>query len=279
MGAIGYVGQSLCYMSALQYASAGLVSLLLYLYPMLVTILSVLFLKEKLTKWNGLALVLATLGAALTANPQGGQWMGVLLAITAAIVYAGYIMIGSGVMAKVSAIQSSAVIFSSAALVFGGLTLLRGVKLPADISGWWVLVGMGILATLVPVSAFLAGLKRVGPRDASLLSTFEPVVTVVLAALILSEPIRVEMLLGGGLILLQDGDPIAGPCDRGVARSRSGASWRFRASLPLSNLTEGGDALTNVAKVCGSGGCDAASPNRHWRGRSGVSSPRIWSGP
>ena len=61
--------------------------------------------------------------------------------------------------------------------------------------------GMGIFATLVPVSAFLAGLKRVGPRDASLLSTFEPAVTVALAALILSEPVRMDMLLGGGLIL------------------------------------------------------------------------------
>jgi drug/metabolite transporter (DMT)-like permease len=201
MGAIGYVGQSLCYMSALQYASAGLVALLLYLYPMLVTILSVLILKDKLTKWNGLALLLATAGAALTANPQGGQWMGVLLAIIAAIVYAGYIIVGTGVMAQVSAVQSSAVIFSSAAFVFGLLSLLSGFHLPVDSSGWWVMGGMGIIATLVPVSAFLAGLKRVGPRDASLLSTFEPAVTVALAALILGEPVRMDMLLGGGLIL------------------------------------------------------------------------------
>ena len=72
MGAIGYVGQSLCYMSALQYASAGLVALLLYLYPMLVTILSVLILKDKLTKWNGLALLLATAGC--SPDCQSARW-------------------------------------------------------------------------------------------------------------------------------------------------------------------------------------------------------------
>jgi drug/metabolite transporter (DMT)-like permease len=47
MGAIGYVGQSFCYLSAVKYASAGLAALLLYLYPAFVFILSALFLKEK----------------------------------------------------------------------------------------------------------------------------------------------------------------------------------------------------------------------------------------
>lgn len=46
MGGVGYVGQSMCFFSALQYASAGLVALLLYLYPFLVTLLGVAFLKE-----------------------------------------------------------------------------------------------------------------------------------------------------------------------------------------------------------------------------------------
>lgn len=201
MGGLGYVGQSLCYMSAIQYASAGLVALLLYLYPMMVTVLSVIFLKEKLNKWGVIALLLATAGAALTANPQGGQSTGILLAIGAALIYAVYIIVGTGVMLNVSAIQSSSVIFSSAAVVYGMLTLLGGAQFPKDTGGWWTLAGMGVVATLVPVSAFLAGLKRLGPRDASLLSTFEPVVTVILAATILGEAIRPDMLLGGGLIV------------------------------------------------------------------------------
>jgi len=48
MGAIGYVGQSFSYLTAIKFASAGLVALLLYLYPMIVAGLSVLLLKEKL---------------------------------------------------------------------------------------------------------------------------------------------------------------------------------------------------------------------------------------
>ncbi|MCZ7009993.1 DMT family transporter, partial [Salmonella enterica] len=49
MGGIGYVGQSFCFFSALNHAQASLVALLLYLYPVFVTVMAALFLKEKLT--------------------------------------------------------------------------------------------------------------------------------------------------------------------------------------------------------------------------------------
>lgn len=201
MGGLGYVGQSFCFMSAIQYASTGLVSLLLYLYPVFVTLLTVIFQKVKLTSRTILALALATIGAALTANPQGGALPGIVLAISAALIYAVYILVGTGVMQKVSSVQSSFVIFASAALVFGGMTLARGPHWPATQTGWLAVGGIAVLATMIPVATFLAGLKIVGATDASLLSTLEPVVTVILAATILHESILPMMLLGGGLIL------------------------------------------------------------------------------
>src|SRR5512141_1583753 len=84
MGALGYVGQSFSYLSAIKYASAGLVALLLYLYPMFVFILSVLVLREKVTWLQSAALVLALIGTALTVDPQGGQLLGILFSISAA---------------------------------------------------------------------------------------------------------------------------------------------------------------------------------------------------
>src|SRR5512140_2071667 len=59
MGAIGYVGQSYCYLTAIRYASAGLVALLLYLYPVFVALLSGLFYHEKITRLKALALLIA----------------------------------------------------------------------------------------------------------------------------------------------------------------------------------------------------------------------------
>ena len=201
MGALGYVGQSFCFMSAINYASTGLVALLLYLYPVFVAVLTVFVHKTKLTVRTILALLLATLGAALTANPEGGQWLGIVLAITAALIYSIYILVGTGVMQKVSAVQSSFVIFASAALVFGGITLFKGPHWPATQNGWLAAGGIAVIATMIPVATFLGGLKIIGATDASLLSTLEPVVTVILASLIFHDPVEPLMLVGGALIL------------------------------------------------------------------------------
>lgn len=201
MGAIGYVGQSFCYLSAVKYASAGLAALLLYLYPAFVFILSALFLKEKFTRLKTCALGLATVGAGLTANPQGGSWAGILLAVSAAAIYAVYIIVGTGVMRRVSAAPSSLVIFASAAGVYGVVTAVNGPHWPATRAGWMAVGGIALVATVIPVVTFLAGLKRVGPTDASMLSTLEPVVTVVLAAWVLGDSLRPVTLAGGALIL------------------------------------------------------------------------------
>jgi drug/metabolite transporter (DMT)-like permease len=201
MGAIGYFGQSFCFLTAIKYASAGLVALLLYLYPTFVVILSALFLKKRITRLKMAALGLATLGIALTVNPQGGQWIGILLALSAAMIYAVYIIVGSVVMQKVSAVQSSTVIFASACAVFGVLTAVKGPSWPTTNSGWLAVGAIALIATVIPVITFLAGLKRIGPTDASMLSTFEPVVTILLAAFLLGESLQPVTLLGGGLIL------------------------------------------------------------------------------
>ena len=97
MGALGYVGQSFSYLTAIQYASAGLVALLLYLYPVFVFILSVIFLREKVTVIKVIALALALVGTALTVGPAGGQFLGIFFAITAAVVYSVYIIVRADV--------------------------------------------------------------------------------------------------------------------------------------------------------------------------------------
>ena len=202
MGALGYVGQSFSYLSAIKYASAGLVALLLYLYPMFVFILSVIFLREKVTWAKVAALVLALVGTALTVGPAGGQFLGIFFAIFAAVVYSVYIIVGADVTKHVSAVQSSVVIFASAGAVYGMLTAVNGAHLPASSSGWWSMAGIVLLATVIPVVTFLAGLERIGPTNAAMLSTLEPVITVLLAAWLFAERLEPLTMVGGGLILV-----------------------------------------------------------------------------
>ena len=202
MGALGYVGQSFSYLTAINYASAGLVALLLYLYPIFVAVLSTVFLNEKLTRIKVTALMLALFGTALTVGPAGGQMPGILLAISAALIYSVYIIVGTNVMKHVSAVQSSTVIFASAGMVYGLLTLSNGAHFPVSNSGWLAMSGIILISTIIPVVTFLAGLERIGPTNAAMLSTLEPVVTVLLAAWLFGERLMPIVLVGGGLILV-----------------------------------------------------------------------------
>ncbi|MBI5823590.1 MAG: DMT family transporter [Chloroflexi bacterium] len=201
MGALGYVGQSFLYLTAINYASAGLVALLLYLYPFFVSILSVIFLREKITSIKIIALLLALTGTALTVGPVSGMLIGALMAIAAALIYSIYIIVGTNVMKHVTAVQSSTVIFASAGAVYGLLTFVNGAHLPASNSGWLAMLGIIVVSTIIPVVTFLAGLERVGPTNAAMLSTLEPIVTVLLAAWLFGDRLLPIVLLGGGLIL------------------------------------------------------------------------------
>jgi drug/metabolite transporter (DMT)-like permease len=98
-------------------------------------------------------------------------------------------------------VQSSAVIFAAAGIVYGTLTAANGPHWPVTSAGWLAVAAVTLVATVIPVVTFLAGLKLIGPTDASMLSTLEPVVTVVLAAWLFGEILKPVTLLGGGLIL------------------------------------------------------------------------------
>jgi len=63
------------------------------------------------------------------------------------------------------------------------------------------MIGIVLVATVIPVVTFLAGLEMIGPTNAAMLSTLEPVVTVLLAAWLFQERLSAISLLGGGLIL------------------------------------------------------------------------------
>lgn len=201
MGAFGYVGQAFCYLTALKYASAGLVALLLYLYPAFVTVLSAIVLGERITRFKLIALCLALIGTGLTVGPGGGQGLGIFLGISAAVIYSVYIIIGTGVVKEVTAVQSSTVIFASAGAMSGLLMLVKGPQMPASAAGWGAVFSIVLFATVLPVVTFLAGLKRIGPTNAAMLSTLEPVVTVGLAALLLEEGLKPLTMVGGVLIL------------------------------------------------------------------------------
>jgi drug/metabolite transporter (DMT)-like permease len=202
MGGLGYVGQSFCYFAALQHASAGLTALLLYLYPAIVTVLSALLARRRLSLPRMLAVATALLGTGLAVGGSlDGSVLGILLGVGAALIYSLYILVGERVTPVTGAMPSATVIMLSAAMVYGLIVFWQGPAFPYSSTAWAAVGGIALFSTVVAIIAFFAGMARLGAADAATLSTLEPVVTVVLAALFLGEAVGGWQLAGGAIIL------------------------------------------------------------------------------
>lgn len=202
MGAVGYVGQSFCYFTALTMVSAGLVGLLLYLYPAFVTVLAAVFFKAPVTRLQIAALSLSLAGTFMTLGVAGGgKPLGILLGISAPVIYSLYIITGSRIIPQVGALASSSVVMFAAAAVFGAMVAMKGFVCPKTWEGWLSVGAISLLSTVLAMVAFFGGLKRLDASNASILSTLEPAVTLALAYSVLDEPLTLAKLFGGGMIV------------------------------------------------------------------------------
>ena len=202
MGGILYVGQAACYFAALNHASAGLTALLLYVYPTLVCILAAIFLGDRMGPRTLLLLAVSFAGIALTLGGGHGSPTGIALGLGAAAFYAVYIVIGARVLQGVDALASTTVVCLSAAATLIVASLLRAPVFPATGSGWVAVGAIALVSTVIAIVAFFAGLKRVGPATASIVSTLEPVVTVTLAWLLFAESLSAIQGAGGALVIV-----------------------------------------------------------------------------
>jgi drug/metabolite transporter (DMT)-like permease len=202
LGALGYVGQSLAYFSALKHASAGLTALLLYLFPALVALLAVVVDGERMSRPRAVAIVLALGGTALTIDLNGGASpRGIVFGVLSALVYAVYVFTSARVVGPAGPLAASTVILGSAGAVYAGLMLAQGPAFPQTPMGWMAIAALSLVSTVVAVLTFFAGMEKVGPVVTSLLSTVEPLVAVLLGAFVLGE--RLSLLQGfGGLLIL-----------------------------------------------------------------------------
>lgn len=205
LGAFGYSLQSALFFAAIERLDVSMVALLLYTYPAFVTLAAIGLGRVAPSLRTGVALTVASAGLVLVllAGGSGGfEGIGALLALGASLTYTTYILVSDGVIADVDPFALALLVLTGASASFtvGGLAT-GSLDLALAGEAWLWLVLIALVSTVVAVSAFFAGLRRVGPSEAAILSTFEPPVTVVLAFLILGERSTAPQLAGGALVL------------------------------------------------------------------------------
>jgi drug/metabolite transporter (DMT)-like permease len=206
LGAVGYSLQAGAYFAALTRLDASLLSLLVYTFPAIVAVAAIALGRERADRRKTAALALASAGLVLVlAQPGAGKLdpLGAALGLSAALVYSTYILTSERVVERVGPIVLSALVCTGAAATLTVAGAADGGLDPASVSatGLAWLAGIAVVSTVGAVSLFFAGLERVGPTVASILSTAEPLVTVALAFVVFGESLGTVQLAGGGLVL------------------------------------------------------------------------------
>src|SRR4051812_15398521 len=205
LGAIGYATQAGLFFGALQTLDASLLALLLYTYPAWVTVAAFALGRERVTRRRLVALGLSSTGlvVVLASGVHGSFDMrGALMGLGAAVAYTVYILVADRAGPSIAPLTLSALVCAGATCTFAVVGLVSGeIDFGFQSEGWLWLGLIAVVSTALPIATFFAGMARVGPSTASILSTFEPVVTVTLAYLAFSERLSAAQLGGAALVL------------------------------------------------------------------------------
>ncbi len=210
LGFLGYYAASLLDFLGLQYISAGLGRLIMFLYPTLVVILSALFLSKPATRREIAALALTYAGIALVLANQVGAtgesglfFLGAALVFSSAMCYAVYLVTGSQLVQRVGSMRFTAytmMVSTVPALVqFALLESPAALVLPEKV--WWYAILLATVCTVLPVFLVAEALRRIGANRFALIGALGPVTTVLADFVLLEGTLTPAQLAGGVLVI------------------------------------------------------------------------------
>lgn len=210
LGIAGYYLSSLFDFIGLQYISAGLERLILFLYPSFVVIMNAVIFKQKITRIQLIALLLTYAGIGIAYvgefnldlyNPN--FIMGSILIFICSITYSVY-LVGSGVIVPlIGATKFTA--YTMLAATFGVFVhfIVTGnySNMPTGANFWGYGLLLAIVATVIPGFLISMGMKRIGANNVAIVSSIGPVSTIAQAHYLLGEPIFAAQLIGTVLVI------------------------------------------------------------------------------
>ncbi|MCY6483416.1 EamA family transporter [Clostridium aestuarii] len=205
LGTIGYGCTGICLFLSYSYISTGLATTLHFIYPAAVTILMVLIYKEKIYFGKIFSIILSAAGVyclICTSNIQLNI-KGVVLAIISGVFYSLYIIgIDKGEGREMdSLILTFYVTLVSAVFMFIFAKFTVGIKVVFTYHTVIDIIGVAVISSILALVTFAKGIKIIGSSSASILSTLEPIVSVLLGILILKEKMSLSIIIGIMLII------------------------------------------------------------------------------
>ena len=217
LGLLGYYLSSLFDFIGLQYISAGLERLILFLYPSFAVLINGVAFRQRITKIQYLALALTYTGIGIayfgelkidTANPN--FYWGSMLVFLCAITYAFYLAGMGRVVPSIGASKftSYSMLAAIPAVLIHYLVKQSAQGTPLLPAGpgagtlWLYGILLALVATVIPTYLISAGMKRIGANNAAIVTSVGPVSTILQAHFFLGDKIFTEQIIGTALVII-----------------------------------------------------------------------------
>ncbi len=218
---------SLTLFESYNYMNSGVASTLLFVYPVMVAVMMIMFFHEKFSVSTIICLLVMGAGLLLLMKPQGSDTLsafGCMLVMVSALTYAIYIVMVN-VSKSVRGIPTTKLLFY--VLAWGSLVYVAmiccgsSLTLPAVKWGWLNLLALAIIPTAISLACTTRAIQLIGSTPTAILGALEPVSAVVLSIVVLGQAITAQDIIGGLLIVVAATIVIcAGPVDNAILRMR-----------------------------------------------------------
>lgn len=210
LGILGYYLSSLFDFIGLQYISAGLERLILFLYPTFAVLLNTWIFKSSISKIQILALGITYAGIGIAYYAELGSiqhneqfYFGSFMVFLCAVTYSFY-LVGTGKMvvkAGATRYTAYAMLAATAGVFIHFIVQQQWEDVNMSPQLWWYGIALAIVATVIPSFMMSSGMKKIGSNNASIITSIGPVSTIIQAAVFLNEPILMEQILGTILVI------------------------------------------------------------------------------
>jgi drug/metabolite transporter (DMT)-like permease len=211
LGLTGVFSYNMCFFKGLERIEAGRASLIIATNPVFISLLSSYFFRERLTLLKLAGILLSVSGAVVVISRgevttiwSGGLGWGEVFIFGCVLSWVAYSLIGKVALQGLSpliAVTWSAIIGTCFLL----LPVIREGMLPAlggyRFADWASISYLGVFGTVIGFVWYYQGIKSIGPSRASLFINFVPISAIVLAYLILSEPVTLSLAVGTVMVL------------------------------------------------------------------------------
>lgn len=202
---LGFAPTPVLLYASYNYISTGAATTIHFVYPAFAFLLCWAFYKEKIERLQLISLVLCTLGVVLFYKPgDDGSLFGVIIAFLSGLTYAFYAVYlsKSGLKGTEKFWMNFHLNLMSSLMVLVVSVPMGTFSLPTSLFGWFIGLVFAVLMTVIAGVLFQLGVNYIGPQQATIFSTFEPLTSVVIGVLFLSEQLDIFSVSGIVIILI-----------------------------------------------------------------------------